>query len=97
MALDMKNHLIWKDIEHEVADEEERRYRFFSQWQCEKGSDANYKALISALLELNSQQDAEYVCSLLNSGTKEDSKGIMQSRSVGYMAVYGFWCALTFF
>ena len=52
-------------IAREVPGEEERRYTFFSRWQSEKGSEANYKNLINALLMINDKQDAEYVRDLV--------------------------------
>ncbi len=65
VALDMENHLIWEDIQREVPDEEERKNKFFSRWQSEKGADASYKNLVNALLVTGCRQDAEYVCGLL--------------------------------
>lgn len=75
VALDMENHLIWEDIEREVGDEEGRRERFFSRWQSEKGTDANYRTLINALLVIKCKQDAERVCRMLiPKGTNEGSQ-----------------------
>ncbi len=60
---------IVKDIERERKSEKEMRIAFFSEWQRQKGSDASYKALISALLCIGSKEHAEYVCELLKRST----------------------------
>ena len=57
--------IIAEDIDREPKGEDEKRFSFFKQWQQERGSDATYKALISALLEISCRQDAEKVCELL--------------------------------
>ena len=44
---------------------DQMRADFFGRWQSEKGSDASYKNLVNALLQINCKQDAEYVCELL--------------------------------
>ncbi len=53
------------DIERGGKPEDEQRADFFSRWQSEKGSEANYMNLINALLVIGCRQDAEYVCGLL--------------------------------
>ena len=45
--------------------EEDRRLDFFKEWKQRKGFEATYKALISALLEIECRQDAESVCKIL--------------------------------
>ena len=57
--------IITKDIDRESKGEDEKRLAFFKRWQQEKGSDATYKQLIYALLEISCRQDAEKVCELL--------------------------------
>ena len=51
-------------------DEDEKRATFFAKWKEAKGSDATYKALISALLEIGCAEDAECVCKLLKPASK---------------------------
>ncbi len=53
------------DINHENLSGKEKRLCFFKQWKQIKGSDATYRALISALLQINRRSDAEYLCNLL--------------------------------
>lgn len=57
--------IVISDIEHEAVGEEERRCNFFTLWRNEKGSEATYKVLIGALLDIKCRSDAEYVCQLL--------------------------------
>ena len=65
-VLEMENpSTVVNDIERGGRPEDEMRATFFSQWRSEKGSDANYKALIRALLVINCKQDAESICELL--------------------------------
>lgn len=54
-----------KNIERNKDGEEERKHAFFRQWKQEKGFDATYKQLISALLKIGHREDAENVCKLL--------------------------------
>ena len=49
--------------------EEDRRLAFFREWKQQKGFDAIYKTLISALLEIKCRQDAESVCKILKETT----------------------------
>lgn len=62
--LGMKD-IVVKNIERNKDDEEERKHAFFRQWKQEKGFDATYKQLISALLKIRHREDAENVCKLL--------------------------------
>ena len=48
-----------------ASEEAEKRSLFFSKWVDEKGSDATYEKLISALLKMGCKNDAEKVCKLL--------------------------------
>ena len=57
--------IVISDIEHETGVEEERRSKFLSLWKKQKGSEATYRWLIHALLEIDCRSDAEYVCKLL--------------------------------
>lgn len=47
------------------GDEYEKKIEFFNTWKQEKGSDATYKAIIVALLEIKCRNDAEEVFKLL--------------------------------
>ena len=62
--LDLKT-IVAEDIAKEGGTEQEKRYNFLRQWQEIKGSEATYKRLITALLEINCMQDAETVCSTI--------------------------------
>ena len=64
-----------EDIEKSKADEREKRHNFLRQWKRMKGSVATYKNLVSALLEINSIEDAEKVCIILKqSGVSSGEK-----------------------
>lgn len=52
-------------IDHDITDERVRRREFFNQWKQSKGSDATYRKLISALLDIGCREEAEKVCRLL--------------------------------
>lgn len=54
-----------KDIDRGSKDEDEKRLSFFRRWKHEKGFDATYKVLISALLDIDCRGDAESVCKLM--------------------------------
>ena len=81
------------DIGRKPVDEDEKRATFFAKWKEAKGSDATYKALISALLEIGCTEDAECVCKLLKPDplstqpaprefTQPSFNGMSSSRSV---------------
>ena len=63
-------------VEHDIKKsqslitEEEKRRDFLFKWKNVKGSAATAKALISALLGINSVNDAEGVCQLLKGWSK---------------------------
>ena len=59
--------IVASDIEKKPIEEEEKRNNFFSKWKEEKGSEATYKALIGALLEMKCKKDAESVCEMITS------------------------------
>lgn len=81
------------DIEHDFAKEVDRRKEFLKAWQSEKGSDANYKKLISGLLVIKCKQDAEYVCGLLRSTTNQDQEGNLSvCLSRYFQQVYLYQC-----
>lgn len=52
------------DIVCKQVEENVKRHAFFLKWK-EKGSKATYKALLGALLEINSRDDSEGICKLL--------------------------------
>ena len=73
-ALKMKA-IIEHDLEHSAADEGGKRRDFLFMWRDGKGSDATFKALIDALLEIECVEEAEGVCRLLQQWTAaEDSQ-----------------------
>lgn len=57
--------IIAEDIDHSPKSEPEKRHAFFSTWKHVQGSFATYKALINALLVIESRQDAESVCEMV--------------------------------
>ena len=57
--------IVAEDIDRKYKDDDEKRFAFFNQWKESRGSDANYRELISALLVINSRKDAEEICKLL--------------------------------
>ena len=56
--------IVKDDINRLPANEDEKRSSFFSKLD-EKGCDATYEKLISALLEMGCKNDAEKVCRLI--------------------------------
>ena len=54
------------DIDQGTGGEDQKRRSFFFKWKNTKGFGATYKTLISALLEIESMEDAENVCELLD-------------------------------
>ena len=63
--LDMER-IVKDDVNRLSASEEtEKRSSFFSKWVDEKGSDATYEKIISALFEMGCKNDAEKVCKLI--------------------------------
>ena len=72
-----------EDIEHEQKSEVEKRLTFFKQWKQMRGSEATYKCLITALLNIDRTKDAEHVCQLIKEciGTSLHSKGLSNTTS----------------
>ena len=56
------------DIDSTPVTETEKKRDFFTTWKKEQGSNATYRKLLGALLEVPCKQDAESVCQLLKSG-----------------------------
>ena len=52
--------------DHVFQTEQEEKHAFLSQWKDVKGSEATYKVLISALLDINCREEAEGMCRMLN-------------------------------
>ena len=68
--------IIAEDIAKNPAyDEEEKRVAFFKKWRDIKGSDATYKQLISALLQIHCRNDAEGVCKIPSTASTESTPG----------------------
>ena len=57
--------IVVEDIDRLQVSEEEKRLEFFKRWKREKGSEATYKKLIDALVEINCREDAEEVQHLI--------------------------------
>ena len=73
--------IVVNDIENSTFDETERRHKFFRKWKKIKGSDASYKRLIIALLEVDDREDAEKVCKLLQKGRQTSGRGELEPDS----------------
>lgn len=71
------------DIERTGKSEPEKRRDFFKLWQSQKGSSANYEALIRALLRIQCRGDAEYVCKQLLQLREERTFSLSSIRSSG--------------
>ena len=54
-----------QDIKHDGKSEPERRSDLLEAWNQMMGSDATYRTLIVALLEIEHKNDAEVICKLL--------------------------------
>ena len=54
-----------QDIKHDGTSEYERRVALLEKWNQYEGSDATYRALIAALLEIQDKNHAEMICKLL--------------------------------
>ena len=57
------------DIDSTPVTETEKKMDFFTTWKEEQGSNATYRKLIGALLEILCKRDAESVCQLLKSAS----------------------------
>ena len=65
--------VVAKDIDKDFPTESEKRREFFQQWKQRKGSEATYRSLVKALLDINQRRDAEYVCNLLRQADASSS------------------------
>ena len=68
------------DIDKDFSKEFDKRREFFQQWKQKKGSEATYRSLVRALLDIKQRHDAEYVCKLsrqaVHENPSDDSSGI---------------------
>ena len=62
--LDMKG-IVGQDIDELSTDGEGKRKAFLEKWKSVKGSEATYKKLVCALLEIECKDDAESVLKLI--------------------------------
>ena len=62
---EMKN-IVADDIGSKNIDADEMRQLFLSKWKEEKGSEATYKVLLSALLKIKQKKETEGVCKLIS-------------------------------
>ena len=53
------------DVDKLSGGEGEKRQAFLALWRERKGSEATYSKLLSALLNTDCREDAEWVCKLL--------------------------------
>ena len=54
-----------KDIDKDFTKDFDKRREFFQRWKRIKGSEATYRSLVKALLDINQRHEAEHVCKLL--------------------------------
>ena len=83
--------IVVRDIDREGKPEEEKRVTFFKRWKRQKGSQATYKVLISALLQTKRREDAECVCELLKKFTPRKTK---RTEDKGTILTLQAWFAL---
>ena len=57
--------IVAEDIDRNFSREFDKRRELFRQWKQIKGSEATYRCLVKALLDINQRHDAEYVSGLL--------------------------------
>ena len=68
--------IVADDIGRKNIDEDEMRHDFLSKWTEEKGSEATYKVLISALLKIKQKKEAEGVCEMISRPFSTTPKGM---------------------
>ena len=61
------------DIGLSASKEDEKRLEYFRMWKQSKGSDATYRNLVGALLEIECVDDAEKVCLLVKNNATSAS------------------------
>lgn len=69
------------DIDSSHQDERDKRYDFFIFWKERRGSEATFKVLITSLLSIECQEDADYACQILESVLPKRSKGTRTGKS----------------
>ena len=57
--------IVVTDASRNYGSESERRSAFFNEWKEQQASDATYRKLVYALLQIGAKQDAVSVCELL--------------------------------
>lgn len=81
-----------KDINDVPGKENEKRLPFLRLWHQRNGSDATYKTLISALLEIKCVLDAENVCKLLSTVSKSNQEASRIAGDLNELAEFFFVC-----
>ena len=72
--------IVMEDIDCGAGSEEDKRHSFLLKWKQMKGSEATYRILIMALLEIGCRQDAENVCKLLKKRRSLQSSASLPDR-----------------
>ena len=67
--------VVAKDTSKDFPKESDKRCEFFQQWKQRKGSEATYRSLVRALLDIKERDNAEYVCKLLPQAAVGDASG----------------------
>jgi hypothetical protein len=75
--------IIAEDIDRGRGTEEEKRIDFLKKWKDVKGSNATFKVLIGALLDIRQRYDAEGVCKILQAAPSAASS------TTGKLGVWG--------
>ena len=65
-----------KDIDKDYSNELEKRRELFRKWKQIKGSEATYRSLVRALLDIKQRDNAEYVLKLLCQAVADASSGM---------------------
>ena len=64
---------VTRDIDKDFTEELDKRREFFQQWKQKKGSEATYRSLVRALLDIKQRRDAEYVSKLSHQAVENPS------------------------
>ena len=65
--------IVAKDIDKSQKGEREKRHEFLITWKHFEGSNATYRQLITALLEIKSRQDAENLSEMLKQSVPQSA------------------------
>ena len=75
------NPTVIRKVTCKPGDDRDKRLLFFKEWKLQKGDEATYREIISALLKTRCWNEAEEVCKLLSSAQESslipDSPTIM--------------------